>query len=372
MENELEFQETPYTSFILAIRSPITRQKYVQRLISFSSFVGIDNGTIEDRCNVLGKKAKEDSIWFGNNVARYFHAHRQRLEKREISASTLRNYLKPIKLFCEQLEISLPWKRITRGLPKGRRYANDRVPTTDEIQRIVEYPDRRIKPIVYTMASSGIRLGAWNYLKWGHISPVWKDEEIVAGKIRVYAEEEDEYFSFVSLEAFNELSAWMDYRKESGERINDDSWLMRNLWDVTKPKGIGFISIPKQLKPDGIKRLMERALWAQGLRTKLPVDRKRHEFQANHAYRKWFKTRCEISGMRPINIEILMNHSTGISDSYYRATENELLEDYLVAVDLLTINDENRLKNKIQKLQIEKTRFDLLASKIEELERKIK
>jgi hypothetical protein len=28
-----------------------------------------------------------------------------------------------------------------------------------------------------------------------------------------------------------------------------------------------------------------------------------------------------------------MNHSTGISDSYYRATEAELLEDYFKAID---------------------------------------
>ena len=42
--------------------------------------------------------------------------------------------------------------------------------------------------------------------------------------------------------------------------------------------------------------------------------------------------------MKPINIEKLMNHSTGISDSYYRATEQELLEDYLKAVDMLSIN----------------------------------
>lgn len=35
-----------------------------------------------------------------------------------------------------------------------------------------------------------------------------------------------------------------------------------------------------------------------------------------------------------------MNHSTGISDSYYRATEQELLEDYLKAVDKLSINDD--------------------------------
>ena len=37
--------------------------------------------------------------------------------------------------------------------------------------------------------------------------------------------------------------------------------------------------------------------------------------------------------------EKLMNHSTGISDSYLRATESEFLEDYLKAVDFLTIID---------------------------------
>ena len=35
-----------------------------------------------------------------------------------------------------------------------------------------------------------------------------------------------------------------------------------------------------------------------------------------------------------------MNHSIGISDSYYRATENEILDDYLKAMDLLTVNDD--------------------------------
>jgi len=60
---------------------------------------------------------------------------------------------------------NINWKMITRGLPKGRQAANDRAPTIDEIQRLIEYPDRRIKPIVYTMASSGIRLGAWDYLQ---------------------------------------------------------------------------------------------------------------------------------------------------------------------------------------------------------------
>jgi hypothetical protein len=60
--------------------------------------------------------------------------------------------------------------------------------------------------------------------------------------------------------------------------------------------------------------------------------------------RKWYKTRCELRGMRPINVEILLSHSTGISDSYYRPTERELLDDYLRVVDQLTINDVIKLR----------------------------
>lgn len=231
MEND-QLLENPYYAFIHSIRSPVTREKYLGRLSVFMSFAGITEGNLEERCNTLGEKSMKDRSWITREIVRYFNIQRERAEKREISGATLRNYVKPIKLFCEQLEISLPWKRITRGMPKGRRYANDRVPTMEEIKKIIKYPDRRIKTIVYTMLSSGIRLGAWNYLKLGHVSPVKKDGKIVAAKIRVYAEEEDEYFSFISLEAWNELSQWIKYRQDSGEVITKESWLMRNLWNV--------------------------------------------------------------------------------------------------------------------------------------------
>jgi hypothetical protein len=56
--------------------------------------------------------------------------------------------------------IWIHWKKITRGLPKGKRCTDDRIPTDDEIQRLLGYPDRRIKAIIYTITSSGIRLGA--------------------------------------------------------------------------------------------------------------------------------------------------------------------------------------------------------------------
>jgi hypothetical protein len=54
--------------------------------------------------------------------------------------------------------------------------------------------------------------------------------------------------------------------------------------------------------------------------------------------------------MRSINIEKLMGHSIGISDSYYRATENELLDDYLKAIPLLTVGTENKLQMQMREI----------------------
>jgi seryl-tRNA synthetase len=50
--------------------------------------------------------------------------------------------------------------------------------------------------------------------------------------------------------------------------------------------------------------------------------------------------------MRPINVEITMGHNIGISASYYKPTENHVLEDYLKATDLLTISNDNVILQK--------------------------
>jgi integrase len=350
--------EDPYSLFVFAMNAPQTREKYITRLDRFFRFINLQGNTIEERCRSFAEIAKKDNNkWVLNNVLGFLLIYKERVERKEISGATLRNYVKSIKLFCEMNDILIPWKKITRGLPKGRKFADDRAPTIEEIYRLIEYPDRRIKAIVYTMCSSGIRLGAWDYLRWGHIIPIKRENTIVAAKIRVYAEDDEEYFSFITPEAYYELEKWICYRKNSGETITDKSCIMRNIWDTKRGYMKGLITAPKKLKSSGVKRLMEDALWTQGLRSKLESGKRRHEFQTDHGFRKWFKTRCELAGMKPINIEKLMNHSIGISNSYYRATENDLLEDYLKVVDFLTISKESKLIFENQQMKIHNESF---------------
>jgi hypothetical protein len=337
-------QLDPWSLYIYAMKAPMTRDRYKTRLSKFLDFIGIAAGTtLQEQAKAFAKTGKQNNNWALNNILKFVQYQKDRVDRKEITGATVRNYVKSIKLFCEMADMPIQWNKITRGLPKGKKYADDRIPTLDEIRKVVEYPDRRIKAIVYTMASSGIRIGAWDYLQWGHIRPIQnkkKDGEIVAAKMIVYAGEDDEYFTFISPEAWKALTDWIRYREASGELINNDSWVMRDLWDTRVAQGRGLVTKPKKLASLGVKRLMERAIWAQGLRKKLEPGKKRHPYQANHSLRKWFKTRCEIAGMKPINIEKLMNHSVGISDSYYRATENELLDDYIKSIDSLTIHDD--------------------------------
>jgi len=221
------------------------------------------------------------------------------------------------------------------------------------------------------MASSGIRLGAWDYLRWKHVTPITNGlGEVIAAKLTIYSGEREEYYTFVTAEAYNSLKDWMDFRASYGEKITGESWVMRDLWQTTNTDygaKLGLATCPKKLKSSGIKRLIERALWEQNLRHTFAPGMKRHEWKAAHGLRKFYKSRAE-QVMKPINVEITMGHDIGISASYYKPTEHEVLEDYLKAIDLLTINNDKLVLQK-QVTELKERSKDseyIIRSKLEE------
>ena len=182
--------------FLMGLRSPESKRTYPHKLGLFiDDFLKLLPGsTLEEQAEAFVQLAKENGVQWVLHRVLSFRAHYDELiEKGEIEASTVDNYLNVIKSFCDKNEDSMPtlsaskWKMIKSGLPKKRTVANDRAPTEEEIRKLLNYDDPRIKALVLTFVSSGIRAGAWAYkkngrdwvyLRWGAVERIPKDESV--------------------------------------------------------------------------------------------------------------------------------------------------------------------------------------------------
>jgi integrase len=338
------------TIFRSAVRSKYTLDPYERRLIAFLAVIGMT-------CDEFVQVAKTNPTVAEKMVIDFVLKEKLRLEQRSIAASTIGNKLKPIKLLLEMNDvIGLNWKKIKRLLPSARRFALDRIPTMDELHKIIEHSDVRGKALTLVLCSSGIREGAIECLTVRNLKPVRIDTANTdigrtLGKLTVYeGDVGEEYVAFITPEAYEAVQSYLNWRREHGETITDNSPLFRDKFDplVTAylTYGGGKPDEPKIMTGATIRTYYNRLFYECGFRTS---PKRRHEFTV-HGFRKWFKTRCENAGVKPIITELFMGHSVGISDSYYRPTEKDLLEEYLKAVDALSISNENRLKMQVELL----------------------
>jgi hypothetical protein len=382
--------------------------------------------------NFLQLAKEEGHEWVTTKLMLYLNYHKQRVLKGELASGTLKNMYRPIKDFMDtypEVFAFVPWKRIIRTMPKVKLYSNDRAPTVEELRKVVGFMDYRIKPIIYVMASSGIRVGAWDSLKWKHVRPItsaeyltWKraqeirekrhsdivitkedEEKIVAASLLVYADTADQYTSFMSPEAYHALKDYMDFRARYGEKITGNSWLIRDVFPVVDAKRPsaeeinerkerkknrknnydfgggssggenygyqvtnGDATKPMKFTSDAIKHIILRALYVTGVRSELPEGVKRHEFKADHGLRKFFDTRASYAGVPRRAVELLMGHNLGVTSSYLRLSEYELLSDYLRAVPALSINEYSNIEQQLKEQQVS------LEQKYQERERELR
>ncbi len=330
--------------FRAAIRSPATRDPYERRLIGFLR-------TINLLPDDFAAMAKKDSSSAEKMIISFISKQNSRSEKGEITTGTVVNYLKAVRLLLEMSDISLNWKKIRRVLPRARRYALDRIPTVEEIHGIIEAADIREKALTFVFVSSGIREGAIEHFRVEDYTQIKREEKMIAGRLEVYNGDPERYITFITPEACYALDKYLDFRREHGEEIKKNSPLFRDKFDPIKGLyGHGKNNSKEVVIPmtaPAVRQYYNRLLFSIGIRNQ---RKRRHDFSV-HGFRKFFKTKAEIGGMKPINVETLMGHSTGISDSYYRPTESELLEDYLKIVAHLTIKSENRLKTEVEEIK---------------------
>ena len=339
--------------FRAAIKSPATRDPYERRLISFLRTMNLTP-------DEFVQSAKKDPSFIERKLVSFISMENSRAEKGEITTATVGNSLKAVRLLLEMNDVSLNWKKIRRVLPRARRYALDRIPTIREIQEIIEAADLRGKALTLVLISSGIREGAIKHLKVADYSHIEKEHRTVAGRLIIYNGDPERYTTFITPEACFALDKYLNFRKEHGEEIKNASPLFRDKFDPIKGRyGHGKAHSKETVIPmtaPSVRQYYNRLLYSIGIRNE---KKRRHDFSV-HGFRKFFKTKSEIAGMRPINVETLMGHSTGISDSYYCPTETELLEDYLKIIDHLSVIGETRLKMELGEINHIREQLEVL------------
>ena len=277
-------ENDPLDTFQFALKAEESKRQYPRRLKMFLDFSIDPNLQLREQCQIFYDKAKNDLKWATSYFMKFLEYQKDRAARRDILPTTIPNNYKAANLFCVMNDIVLNWQKIARGIPYQNRAAADRPPTRDEIRKLLEYPDKRIKPMILTMISSGIRLGAWDEMKWKHIEPIEDSEgNIIAAKLVVYPGDKEEYYTFLTPEAYSALrEEWMDYRQAHGETISGDSWVMRDIWQTSERSYgayFGLAKNPKQSRSLGIKSLIERAIRSQGLWKPLSEGNRRREWK---------------------------------------------------------------------------------------------
>ena len=96
-----------------AIKSPETKKRYPDRFKAFLDYIQIPGNDIEERLVDFYNQAKQNLPWLQNSLINFIIFQKVRVLNGEIAASTISNYYKPIKLFCDLNDILINWEFIS-------------------------------------------------------------------------------------------------------------------------------------------------------------------------------------------------------------------------------------------------------------------
>jgi site-specific recombinase XerD len=323
--------------FLSSIRSPMTRDKYSIYFNKYQEFIGFDDLFCGNNSRLIEQKIIEYLTHMKNKGKGY---------------STIHNYAASILAFYKINDVSLNITKINKFIPVVQKVRKDRAYTHVEIAKLLEIADERSRVIILLMTSSGIRVGALPLLRLGNLED---------SKLIIYENDREEYFTFITPECQKAIDAYLDFRTRYGEKLGKNSPLVREQFNTKDPF---HIKKPRQLTIPMINWILIHLEEKAGIRTK--------EVTATHGFRKFFTTQVINAKVNPEIREMLLGHKIGLASAYYRPTDEEMYQEYLKAVDLLTINEENRLKRKVHDLS-NKTREDeyIIRAKLNEKEKEI-
>jgi integrase len=294
------------------------------------------------------------------------------MKKEGKSFRAIYNYVSAISKYYRMNRVSLDTKHIREYLPEFKKSKKDRPYEYEEIRRLLDIADERMRTVVLLLASTGMRIGAIPDLRLKNIEKI-SDSDLLIYKITVYEGFKEEYITFTTPECTAAIDNYLAMRSRYGEKLDASSWLIREQFDVRDPFAI---SKGKKVKANTLTgKLIDLAVRA-GIRQKEVLEGKPHGTIRNdvpiaHGFRMFFTTQLFKSDVKSELRWLLEGHNLKANDpAYVKIQEEDLLEEYQKGIDNLTIDPANRLQRTIEILKVDKSRIDMLEAKIQKLERR--
>lgn len=313
--------------FLESCRSESTKEQYTYLIKRWFDFAGFP--------------APTDPQDIQNKIIEYV----LEMKKQGKSYGVIAASIVPVKTYYQINGVTLNIKLIDKLLPENRKVKTDRAYTHSEISKLLESGDMRARVLILLLASSGIRIGAVPLIKLRHLQD---------SKLTVYENSKEVYFTFITPECKQAIDSYLDMRSRYGEKLNDDSFLIIKQFDIrclAKPRTVG-VPLLQWIIYDLCKRC--------------GIDKK--NVSVAHGFRKFFTTQLINCKINPEIREMLLGHKIGLASAYYRPSDQDMYAEYMKAVKSLTINEEDRLKVKVQTLEKERTNYDFLNEKIDSIQ----
>ena len=328
------------------MNSPETKvvyKNYLKNYLKFSEFTDY---------NQLLELSDDDTF----NLLMDFVTHYRKHKK--ATACYVDTILRAVKLFYEvNRKQYLFWKQIKKTNGKVVRVVDDRLYTDSELKLLLEHSDLRMRTVILTLLTTGMRVGALATLKLGDITYL-QDHKIY--KYLCYSDDLGErYTTFCTPECANTFQIYLESRDKNGEKLSNESpYISQN--DTTKKSIESFIS------SKSLQKALERLRYKSAVFTVEHgnVGKSRKPVPRAHSFRKMFNTICIDQNMNHSVKESLMGHKVGLGLDvhYYRPTDDKLLKEYLKVINALTISEENKLRHENTKIKMEMTEHQKLMN----------
>lgn len=285
------------------------------------------------------------------------------LKSKDLSKSSVSMPVNAMQLFCESNDVEIRWKKIRRMIPQQKKKTGKNAYTTDNIAKMLSFePNTRNKAIIHFMASSGVRVGAIPHLKMKHLREISTDSMAVT----VYADDLEEYTTFLTPEATAILNMYHEKRRTDGEFLNDESPVFREQYTMG-------ISKPRPLSIRGIQGVIERILRRTNIRT--GFSGKRRDIQLDHGFRKRFNTVLKTTdGIKLLLAEKMMGHSIKsipLDETYLTPTVDVLFAEYKKAIPELTVDRTERKQAELDQVKSKFSEMEKTKSYNKDLEKRL-